>query len=343
MRRTVFAPVLVALVLVVPASSRAASRVSGVIRGWDSIDLDAGRELLAHVPDDLRPGCSMRSVRAPGGDPALVASVNCSVTRDGAAYALTYAQYETVDDMQAAYDELLSAPIEYVRPDGCDEGGTYSVDDETVGSWACVPTARETAIQYTYEPLNVVATLSQVLTASGSTDVAALDAFWNDGAGPNASAGTVPPLQSAAATRRARRALLARIPRSMRAQCAADRESFTSPWVAAQYECDQPAPGVWLSRYTSFRDDDGFAAAYEEERFLALHEGFEADDCPDSGTWGSGKATRGRFACAVDESNSYVLWTSDRERIVAYAFAQAGDMTTSEFMKWWNAEAGPLA
>jgi hypothetical protein len=285
----------------------------------------------------------MHDVRSPGADPTLVASVECSVTHEGAAYTLSYTRYATGDDMQAVYDEVLAEPIEYDRPEGCEEGGTYSIDDERVGSWACVPYERETAIVYTYEPLHVVATLSQVFTATGSTDVAALDAFWNDYAGPNERAGTVPPLQNAAAAKRARRALRARIPAPIRARCEPDRQSFENPWVAARYECDQPSPGVRFTRYTSFRADDGFTAAYDEDRFLALHEGYETDACPDSGTWGSGKAARGRFACAVDRDNSYVLWTSDRERIVAYAFAQADDMTTTEFLRWWNGNAGPQA
>jgi hypothetical protein len=343
MRRTAWFSLLVVLVLAGPTSAVAHADARRATGGWDSADLDAARDLIAHVPDGVRPGCTMHNIRAPGGDPAVVASIDCSVTRDGAAYTLSYTQYDSVEEMQADYDELLAEPVGYVRPDGCDEGGTYSVDDETVGSWTCVPTERETSIVYTYEPSAILATLSQVLTATGSTDTAALDAFWNDFAGPNASAGTVPPLQSAPDAKRARRALLARIPRPIRAQCVADRQSFENPWIAAQYECEHPSPGVWLVRYTSFVDDDGFAAAYEEDRFLASHDEYETDDCPDSGTWGSGKVTRGRFACTVDESNSYVLWTSDRERIVAYAFAQAGDMTTSEFLRWWNGEAGPVA
>jgi hypothetical protein len=333
----------VALVLVVSTSGAlGAAPVRGTGRSTSEA-IEAGRELIRHVPDSVRPSCRMHDVDAPGADPALVASIDCSATRDGAAYTLSYEQYETVDDMQAVYDELLDAPLEYVRPDGCEEGGTYSVDDETVGAWTCVPTERETSIVYTYEPLNILATLRQDFTSTGSADAAALDAFWENDAGPNASRGALPPSLSAAAAKRAQRALLARIPRPLRARCEPDPHADESPWIAAQYECDRPAPGVWLTRYTSFRDDEGFAAAYEEERFLAVHEEYENDDCPDSGTWGSGKATRGRFACAVDQDNSYVLWTADRERIVAYAFAQAGDMTTAEFLQWWNREAGPSA
>jgi hypothetical protein len=85
-----------------------------------------------------------------------------------------------------------------------------------------------------------------------------------------------------------------------------------------------------------------FEVAYDEDGFLAVRQDETDASCPESGTWRAKGTTRGRYACTVDVDNAYLLWTLDRGRIVAYAFAQVDDMDTADFIKWWNDDAGPL-
>ena len=83
-------------------------------------------------------------------------------------------------------------------------------------------------------------------------------------------------------------------------------------------------------------------AAYDEDGMLALHQEEEPrDPCPESGNWKVKGVVRGRYVCTVDTDNSYLLWTLNKARIVAYAYAQVGDMDTADFIDWWNNEAGP--
>ena len=65
-------------------------------------------------------------------------------------------------------------------------------------------------------------------------------------------------------------------------------------------------------------------------------------ECPFSGTWKSGGKVRGRYACTVDQTSSSLFWSLDNGLISVYARAYDTEMTTKEFLSWWNDEAGPL-
>ena len=197
------------------------------------------------------------------------------------------------------------------------------------------------SVVYTYEPLRVVASLTDYFDDGIDSDVASLVTYWNDSAGPNAAPGAVPKLLTNKQGVAAYQALRARIPAAIRPKCEPNRNSFENLYVAAEIECEHPSPGVWKVRYTSYQDEAGFAAAYDEDGFLALRQDETNTSCPESGTWRAKGATRGRYACTVDRDNSYLLWTLDRDRIVAYAYAQVGDMDTADFIEWWNDDAGP--
>ena len=308
---------------------------------WQVDDIRAARTLIAHVPDDIRPSCTMHNLRAPGGDSTLVAAISCDVPGGEGGYTLSYSQYDSIAHMQASYDDVVAAPLDVERPTGCEEDNGYSVDDEPVGSYACVPDTYSNSVVYTYEPLRVVASLTDYFDDGIDSDVASLVTYWNDSAGPNAAPGSVPKLLTNKQGLAAYQALRARIPAAIRPKCEPNRNSFENLYVAAEIECEHPSPGVWKVRYTSYQDEAGFAAAYDEDGFLALRQDETNTPCPESGTWRAKGATRGRYACTVDRDNSYLLWTLDRDRIVAYAYAQVGDMDTADFIEWWNDVAGP--
>ena len=63
---------------------------------WQVDDIRAARALIAHVPDDIRPSCTMHNLRAPGGDPTLVAAIRCDVPAGDGGYTLNYSQYDSV-------------------------------------------------------------------------------------------------------------------------------------------------------------------------------------------------------------------------------------------------------
>ena len=318
----------------VPAGSSAAT--------WSLSDIRTARALIAHVPEAIRPSCAMHDLHAPGGDGTVVASIGCSVPSGDGNYTLDYVQYESADAMQSVYDDVVAAPLEVPRPDGCTEDNGYTVRDEHAGSYVCVPGEYSNSIIYTYEPLQVVATLTDYFDDGIESDAASLSTYWNDNAGPNADAGAVPKLLTDKQGLAAYRALRAKIPAAIRSKCVPNRNSFTNPYVAAEAECEHPSRGVWLVRYTSYQDDAGMNAAYDEDGMLALHQEEESrDPCPESGNWKVKGVVRGRYVCTVDVDNSYLLWTLNKARIVAYAYAQVGDMDASEFIDWWNNEAGP--
>ncbi len=308
---------------------------------WSLRDIRTARALIAHVPAAVRPSCTMDDLHAPGGDPHVVASISCRVPSSDGNYTLDYAQYDSLDAMQADYDSIAAEPLEVARPDGCREDDGYTVRDAHTGSSVCIPSSTSNTIVYTYEPLDVLATLTDYFDDGIDSDAASLETYWNDEAGPNADPASIPKLLTDEQGLAAYKALRAKIPAGIRPRCKPNRNSFTNPYVGAQIECEHPSPGVWLVRYTSYLDDAGLHAAYDEDRFLALRQDETNDACPDSGTWKVKGAVRGRYACTIDVDDSYLLWTLDRDRVVAYAYAQVGDMDTAAFIDWWNNEAGP--
>ncbi len=271
----------------------------------------------------------------------MVASISCRVPSSDGNYTLDYTQYDSLDAMQADYDSIAAEPVEVARPDGCSEDNGYTVRGAHAGSSVCSPSSTSNTIVYTYEPLEVLATLTDYFDDGIDSDATSLETYWNDEAGPNADPGTIPKLLTNSQGLAAYKALRAKIPARIRPKCEPNRNSFTNPYIAAEIECEHPSPGVWLARYTSYLDDAGMNASYDEEGFLALRQDDSNDICPDSGTWKVKGTVRGRYACTVDVDNSYLLWTLDEDRVVAYAYAQVGDMDTAEFIDWWNNQAGP--
>ena len=325
----------------VPAGASAPAGSSAAT--WSLSDIKTARALIADVPEAIRPSCAMNDLHAPGGDGRVVASIRCSVPSGDGNYTLDYVQYESADAMQSVYDDVVAAPLEVPRPDGCTEDNGYTVDDEHAGSYVCVPGEYSNSIIYTYEPLQVVATLTDYFDDGIESDAASLSTYWNDHAGPNADAGTVPRLLTNKQGLAAYQALRAKIPAAIRPKCKPNRNSFTNPYVAAQVECEHPSPGVWLARLhvVPGRRGHELRPTTRTASSPSARTRSPGAPCPASGTWKVKGAVRGRYACTVDTDNSYLLWTLNKARIVVYAYAEVGDMDTADFIDWWNNEAGP--
>lgn len=310
--------------------------------GWTLSQIETARALIAHVPSAIRPSCSFESlVQKPGGtgdNSGVVADVRCHFSGSDAADTLNLLQFDTQAHLQAAYDDRLAEPLQTPRPDGCDGDSAYTVDDEHTGRSFCSPGPDAVTIVYTYEPLLVLGLLS---TPNGSSDVSGLVDYWNQSAGPNRDAGRIPSLLGDRAARKASNDLRQRIPAVIRKSCTADRESFVTPWIAASWNCEHPSNGVDSALYTSYRDRSGLDAAFDPDAFAARSESQNAE-CPASGTWKSGGAVRGRYACAVDPTSSRLFWSLDDRLISVNARAEDAQMTTKQFLDWWNNEAGPI-
>jgi hypothetical protein len=308
---------------------------------WSRTDVEAGRNLLARVPADFRPGCKFDNVRRPGSDTTVVAAVDCSLPSGLAADNLSYTWYETQKDADAAYDALIGHEEDSLQPDGCGlyEGEYTLHGSDEGGRYTCFTSDGSTSIIYTYTPFPVVAVITA--NVASEADVHAMGDFFDNDAGPLAKPGRIPSLQSQKFGEKAAKALRRHIPAAFRKDCDANGDSFTSPWVAFEYTCITPSPGIEAVRYTSYRDDEGFDAAYDADKFLATHRDEAPSSC-DEGTWQVGKKTAGSYVCGVYDGKTYLLWTDERSRIVATAYVNDDQMTTDEFFTWWNDEAGPL-
>jgi hypothetical protein len=147
---------------------------------------DATGQLLAHVPEAIRPTCTAGAFSAP-----VVASVNCL---SGIEVAVTYSAYPDSTAMYVDYDASVdraqfdrdSGLCYQTNPDGTitatptkwPSEHDYSVGDSPVGRYFCIERGLPT-ITWTDDRLNIGA----VATAStGDSD--RLVSFWLNEAGP---------------------------------------------------------------------------------------------------------------------------------------------------------------
>lgn len=147
---------------------------------------DATGQLLAHVPETIRPTCTAAAFAAP-----VVASVSCI---SGAEVAVTYSTYPDAGTMYVNYDASV-ARAQFDRDSGLcyqtNPDGTvtatptkwpsehdYSVGSTPVGRYFCIERGLPT-VTWTDDRLNIGA----VATAS-TGDFDRLVSFWLNEAGP---------------------------------------------------------------------------------------------------------------------------------------------------------------
>ncbi len=311
---------------------------------WSRSDINAGRNLLKRVPEDIRPGCRFSDVRSDDSDPTLIAAVDCDLPGDAPADTLSYQWYETMEDADAAYDAVVGQEEDFLQADGCGAyEGEYTIDDADGGRYTCFGKDSATSIIYTYSPFPVVGVITKV-HGDVDTDVEAMGDFFDNEAGPEPEDSAIPSLQSQKFGTKAFAALRPHIPKAIFEHCEPNGDAFTSPWVAFEFTCESPSPGIDFVKYTAYRDDEGFAAAYDEDRFYSLYPDEAPTSC-DAGTWSIGKKDVGSYVCGSDGGRTYMKWTLDKQRIVATASSEEADdadARTDVMLDWWNDDAGPL-
>jgi hypothetical protein len=337
-RRALGFILLAALALTVlgalPTTSPAAQAQTGSGQ-WRPGEVQAARALLAHVPAEFRVDCTLREVfeliPVPAG---VVARVDCR-PRGLGVDTVTYQQFGSTDSAQAYYQDAVrgAGPNDLA---GCTGDAPYSVNGAPAGRVACVanPKLLGAEILYTYEPLRVVGEINKFQDDAGNVDLQALYDFSNKHAGPDASAGTIPSLLTAAQERKAADALRGHLPTALRNKCTAE-SVIATPWVAASLNCsDHPAPGVRSASFTQYRTQDAFT--FDPEAFAARSEASNAT-CPDSGTWSSAKGqVLGRYACTYSKvAQTALYWTLDRARILAEAGSDYG-APSKQLLTWWD-------
>jgi hypothetical protein len=304
---------------------------------WTSDQLQAARTLVSHAPAAFRAHCTLRDPNTPGTPDGLVADVDCN-SPDPAISSVSYEQFSSGDAMQAEYTAVVERDGSDPTPrDGCEAERKYTIGGETTGTVVCLPTEYETDIVYTYAPLLVVGEIVQNTDIANGPDIAALNRFSDQSAGPDSASGEIPSLLSDAAAARAVADLRSHLPAAIRKHCVSE-EVLTKPWLAASLRCEHPYPGVWEATFEAYRDHDGFAANFDPAAAAKSSERRNAQ-CPNTGTWSSGGHVRGHFGCWVDADGTYLLWSLDQRRIVAYAYTNGGRLTSKQFLAWWDQRA----
>jgi hypothetical protein len=134
--------------------------------------------LVAHVPEPIRPSCTVE----PGRRPVLLVA-RC--TADNGALTVNYYEYGSAEDMAGEYADLLDGS--QIEPDTgrCEEAQTwpaeseYSVGGQITGRRLCTEQPGSVTIYWTDDRLNI---LGQV--ASDSSGHERLIEFWTNESGP---------------------------------------------------------------------------------------------------------------------------------------------------------------
>jgi hypothetical protein len=140
----------------------------------------AGAQLLAEIPDQIRPTCDLGQ----SSNAHIVASARCILDNG---ILVAYGSYDSVNSMNADFDQVVAAAQIDANSGDCEDHTTwpaessYDVQGAPVGRRFCSdePTGSAVAptIFWTDERLNILS------TASGP-DAAGLVEFWTNEAGP---------------------------------------------------------------------------------------------------------------------------------------------------------------
>jgi hypothetical protein len=140
----------------------------------------ANEALLLQIPLEIRPSCGQGTILGP----SIVASIMCNQTTDG--ITVSYLQYDSVDDMNAAYQAAFKAVEIDANSGSCEDVETwpaessYDVGGTLAGRRLCLDegTGNYPTIIWTYDSLAILS------TADTTGDPAALIDFWTNEAGP---------------------------------------------------------------------------------------------------------------------------------------------------------------
>ena len=278
--------------------------------------------------------------------------------------------------MNSVYNLLVGdAGSEPVRStDGnCPSNGNWNLSGKTAGQVGCfytttqltdattgasTPTAEYAARAWTADARNILGFAS---LAPGDDDAVALRTWWENKAGPLATADTgTGAVTSTSNQAQYGRALLAHVPAAARKKCTTTdvSDATNNPtyyarrlWIRAAVEC--PATGGADSVVYESVDPaviDGFFKAYLAQATAETTATSSA--CPDQGTVSQGKGkqahTIGQFACATAQSSGFnngapyaqYSWTDRKLGIVAFATNLEND--PSALIKWFDSPAsGP--
>jgi hypothetical protein len=319
------------------------------------------QKLVGLIPEDYRYQCELLkesdlgTIVAPHID-TMTASVRC--TGVPALRALRYYTFDSVDSMDALFDDFVRGPNDGPYRDEnaqCPGTTTWGFGDRDDGRLACYYAGADAdgaahpesvVLIWTYAPANFV---GLVETEYGDNDASALKQWWNDSAAPQSADGESSPVGFVDWTRRDKKAeqsLLSHVPTAIRQHClVGDRASATAPfssdrhWARAVVRCQS---GDVNAAYLALdpKITDQYFAAYN----LNTEPG---DPCPARGTWSEGEGAKrheaGEYVCFSapqgDRTVYRVVWSHRKLGIVGSGVLY--DKGFEPLMNWWNGDVGP--
>ena len=236
----------------------------------------------------------------------------------------------------------------------CESLEPYTIDGDEVGSSMCeYGDDGSVSITWSYEPLAVVGILER-----DDGDATAARTTWTDEAGPDRGVRPIPHVLSRGAARTAAAELLALIPDAQANRCRATDLASEKSMIRSSAPTGAGSPALWLDAevvctgdfptlavYRRYRDDDVYAAAYDDAHFLEFAESGDPA-CPDGteSSWSLDDTPVGRVACyylgVAGEGEAHLRWTYDPDRIVAEAYALEAP-SAQPIYDWWETDAGP--
>jgi hypothetical protein len=322
----------------------------------------AARALVGLIPEEYRYQCELlrEADLGPFVAPhveAMTAGTRC--TGVPGMRNLRYFTFDSVDAMNAAYDEFIVSPFDGPYRDEnaqCPGETTWGFgDDQDDGRVACYYSSKGTdgidhaetvVLVWTYAPARLFALVE---SEYGNNDASAVKQWWNDSAGPVSDPDPSPTgfVDWTVRNKKAEQALLSHIPPAIRAHClVSDRNSVSAPfhsdrhWTRAVVRCQS---GDVNAAYVALdpKITDKYFAGYRLT-------GEPGDPCPARGTWsegsGSNRREAGEYVCySVAQSATSTLyrvaWTHRRLGIIGSGVLF--DKGFQPLMDWWNGDVGP--
>jgi hypothetical protein len=331
---------------------------------------NAARALLQYVPVSVRGTCRTSS---PDSGSSVSASFAEHVDVElvcGGGDGADVVYYDKISDgtLDQAFDAYLLNPL--TTPDNdCDKQGSYQVDGEEAGRWACykidpAQVAPTGTADHAVE-LNWTDSRSKILVQAirGDGDSTKLNAWWDTtDAGPlsEPTRAGIPAAMSVAQQKAAQKQLLAHIPAAVRKTCTPD--SLTDEkslgetlfpwrvWLRASVTCGkQSQAGVDFVGYESFANSTSMTAhlhQYPVRTTTAEVQG----QCEGEGDYDHAGKRAGEYQCTyfgvsgpvseVAPHGAALQWSYAPALIDGEAVNNAGD--PAPIYKWWKRVGGNI-